>query len=92
MKGEPDKGDYVEHEVAKKFGSQATHHWLETSGDDLRTTFLLKNDFLIDASDAAVLDKVGPDNHNPPWRLSPFQNIINCQLGGLAVEFLTGSD
>ena len=47
----------------------------------------LKNQYLIDESDPAQFDQVGPNNINPPYRLDPFQNIINVNLGGLAVEF-----
>jgi len=88
--GTRDEGQYLEHEVPMKFGGLASSHWLESNGDDLETTFKMKNDYLLDFSDPAKLAETGADGHNPPWRFDPFQNLINSSFGGLAVEFLDG--
>jgi hypothetical protein len=38
-----------------------------------------------------LADGDGPVAVNPPWRLSPIQNIVNINFGeGLAVEFFDG--
>jgi hypothetical protein len=87
--GKRNDDDYLEHEVVMELGRRDTSHWLESlGGDDTKTTMRLKNEFLLDASVPARLDEQGDNGRNPPWRLDPLQNIINCNLGGLAVKFL----
>lgn len=84
-----DDSQYLDHEVALKINTQASPHWAESpAGKDHQTTVIVKNQFLLDASDPGS-GAVG-DTNNPAWRLDVMENIINCQFGGLAVEFLNG--
>jgi hypothetical protein len=79
--------NYVEHEVATMLGGRGSTDWQYTTGGDQEIVWVIKNQFLIDFSDEAKLEEHGTDNYNPPYRMDPFQNIINVNLGGLAVEF-----
>ncbi len=88
-----DDSQYVEHEVVKYFkatgnpsnfgdpstGVQGNYQGRETN---------LKNQYLIDESVPAQLKEIGANGINPPYRLDAYQNIININFGGLAVEFL----
>lgn len=78
-----DDSQYVEHEVIKYLklrGNQGT-----ISARAAQTKLL--NEYLIDESEPAQLDVVGENGINPPYRLDPYQNIVNVSFGGLAVEF-----
>lgn len=78
-----DKGQYLEHEILQYVKSNG--NTLETSGADFQTKLL--NQYLIDQSENATQEIVGANGINPPYRLDPFQSIINVSWGGLAVEF-----
>lgn len=68
-----DDGQYVEHEIItylKHKGNAA-----ELSGIGRQTKLL--NEYLIDDSDAPDGKVVGAYGLNPPYRLDPYQNIIN---------------
>ena len=88
-----DDGQHVEHEVIKylekHFQRGSVRDWRRKSK---AVQLLLKNQYLIDESDAATLDKVaarndgglvGPNGWNPPYRLDPFQNITNVKFRSL---------
>ena len=82
-----DEDDYVEHEIIESLGRIDSDNFYSTGGQFQEVQFNLFNQYLIDESDPAKLDKNGPNDVNPPYRLDPFQNIINVNWGGLAVEF-----
>lgn len=48
-------------------------------GDQGQQTKLL-NRYLIDESEPAKLDVIGANGLNPPWRLDPYQNIVNVKF------------
>jgi hypothetical protein len=87
--GSKDQGQYVEHEIIMYLTKNINEETFSTGGDNQEVELRLDkgNQYLIDQSEPAQLNKVGPNGWNPPYRLDPFQNIINCQFGGLAVEF-----
>ena len=82
-----DEDQYAEHEVILHLLKNVNDETYSTGGDNQEVQLGLKNQYLIDESEPAKLDEVGPNGWNPPYRLDPFQNIINCSFGGLAVEF-----
>jgi hypothetical protein len=82
-----DEDQYIEHEVIELLSRNDSDHEYSTGGQFQEVQLKLKNQYLIDESAAAQLKEQGPDGINPPYRLDPFQNIINVQLGALAVEF-----
>lgn len=95
-----DDSQWIEHEVVTKvihkgnkvyYGNAAAPNDLDTSrGQVLKTKF--HNNYLIDDSEPAKLEKLGQNDVDPPYRLDPYQNIININWGGLAVEFGNGAD
>jgi hypothetical protein len=74
-----DEDQYVEHEIVTRINKQDSHN-LESNGNDQERFLRLKNQYLIDESDEAQFNEVGEENRNPPYRLDPFQNIVNVQL------------
>lgn len=83
-----DDGQYVEHEVIEYLEKHVNDETFSTGGTNQEVQFKLKNQYLIDESEPATLAKTGPDNRNPPYRLDPFQNIINAKFklfGAIAV-------
>ncbi|MBR0687358.1 hypothetical protein JQ594_15610 [Bradyrhizobium manausense] len=71
-----DDSQYVEHEVIT---------YLKPSGNDEDVSgrnqqIKLLNQYLIDESEPAQLDVTGPNGLNPPYRLDPFQNIVNINF------------
>lgn len=87
-----DEDQYVEHEVIthlKKKGSIKAHNeTVDGAGKQVK----LLNDYLVDESEPAKLEDVGPNGFDPPYRLDPYQNIININWGGIAVEFYDGAE
>lgn len=81
-----DDSQWLEHEVVTFLKSRINNQTGGGQGDDQGKQTKLLNQYLIDESEDAKLDVVGDDGVNPPWRLDPYQNIINVQLGG-ATEF-----
>jgi hypothetical protein len=82
-----DESQYVEHEVIMRISRNDSDSMYSTGGIFQESQLKLKNQYLIDESVEAKLAEQGPEGINPPYRLDPFQNIINCNFGGLAVEF-----
>jgi hypothetical protein len=74
-----DDSQYVECEVFTQILKYENAHE-RSSGTDQKTYVKLKNQYLIDESEPAQLEELGTDDKNPPYRLDPFQNIINVQL------------
>jgi hypothetical protein len=72
-----DDNQYVEYEVIKALKHSGNAQ--ETSGINRQTRLL--NQYLIDESEAPQGDVVGPGGINPPYRLDPFQNIVNINFG-----------
>ncbi|PAY05390.1 hypothetical protein CK489_28790 [Bradyrhizobium sp. UFLA03-84] len=78
-----DKGDYIEYEVPLYLKHKGNHD--DVSGQSGQTKLL--NQYLIDESEAPTGKVVGANGLNPPYRLDPYQYIVNVNFGGLAVEF-----
>lgn len=82
-----DDSQYVEHEIITYLkqsgnnvkGANAVNKMGE-SGDQGRQTKLL-NQYLIDDSEDAKLNELGDGGINPPYRLDPYQNIVNVKFG-----------
>jgi hypothetical protein len=76
LDGTEDKDDYVEQEFITDYQTRTggDHFGM---GNDQTLKFRLDNDFLKEAFDAT--DTSSPPI-NPPWRLDPFQNIVNVQF------------
>lgn len=77
--GTKDDGQYVEHEIVKSYytGGNVVRRGL--SGNQGRLVKML-NQYLIDENEVAKLEEVGQSGINPPYRLDPFQNIINVKF------------
>ncbi len=92
-----DEDQYVEHEIVKSYKSAGN----PTDGGDANDTTgagmwqgrqtKLKNQYLIDESVEAKLEETGSSGLNPPYRLDPWQNIININWGDVAVKFYDGA-
>lgn len=89
--GSKDDQDYVEVEVPTKISGRSTHHWVDTYEADLDTAWRFKNEFLIQASDEAQFTEVGEFGFNPPYRLDPFQAIINVQFGKTVIVVINAA-
>jgi hypothetical protein len=83
-----DKDQYVEQEIP--LGLKGAGNSLSVNGQRRKTKLL--NQYLIDESEVATQKIKGKDDINPPYRLDPYQNIVNINWGGLAVEFFPGSE
>jgi hypothetical protein len=77
-----DDSQYVEHEIITFLKGRESDETGTGQGDDQGKQTKLLNQYLIDESEEAKLDVVGDAGINPPWRLDPFQNIVNVQMGG----------
>jgi len=82
-------GQYLEHEIITHTKSRASGVTKTGQGDDQGRQTKLLNQYLIDESEPAKLEAVGDNGFNPPWRLDPYQNIVNVQWGG-AVQVPVG--
>jgi hypothetical protein len=83
-----DTGQYLEIEIIEKHQARANLETGTGQGDDQAQKHKMGNQYLIDASsDSPGTDPTGPGGINPPWRLDPYQNIVNVKFGGGATEF-----
>ncbi|WP_338688277.1 hypothetical protein V5279_23500 [Bradyrhizobium sp. 26S5] len=78
-----DQGDYIEYEVPTYLKHKGNANEVMGLGGQTK----LLNQYLIDESEAPEGKVVGANGLNPPYRLDPFQYIVNVNFGGLAVEF-----
>jgi hypothetical protein len=78
-----DKDQYVDHEIITYLKHKGNAGELSGLGRQTK----LHNEYLIDASDPPSGKVVGAFGRNPPYRLDPYQNIVNVNFGSLAVEF-----
>lgn len=78
--GGDDKTQYVEHEVIKHLKDRRNEETGTGNGSDQGSQVKMLNQYLIDQTDVAQLDVTGTNGFNPPYRLDPFQNIVNVQL------------
>lgn len=78
-----DKDQYIEQEIITYLKSSGSTYIV--NGQDSQTQLL--NQYLIDESEDATGEVIGPNGFNPAWRLDPYQTIVNVSFGGLAVEF-----
>lgn len=85
--GTEDEEQYVEHEVIERLHRRDTSHWQQSNGADTEVDWILDTRYLYNESREAKLTEVGEGGINPPFRLDPFQNIINVNWGGLAVHY-----
>ena len=81
-----DDDQYIECEILTRILKYENAHE-QSVGTDQKTYVKLKNQYLIDETEPALLEELGTDDKNPPYRLDPYQNIVNINFGGLAVEF-----
>jgi hypothetical protein len=91
IEGTEDKDQFVEHEIPLYLKHRGNYHYEEGADYDQGRQTKLLNQYQIDESEPAEKVVVGQDGFNPPYRLDPYQQIINVNLGGLAVEFLDGA-
>lgn len=92
-----DKDQWIEHEIVTKVIHKGNSVYYGNandpsaggtlSGRQVRKTKFL-NQYLIEESEEAKLEKIGENDVDPPYRLDPFQNIVNINWGGDSVEFL----
>lgn len=82
-----DEDQYVEHEIIEFFKPRTNERDKDVSQIDRDVQVKLQNQYLIDESDEPDNKVVGNNGINPPYRLDPWQNIVNVNFGGLAVEF-----
>jgi hypothetical protein len=83
-----DEDQWVEHEIITKVIHKGNSVYYGNGQDPTesgpigrqtrKTKFL--NQYQIDESEPAKLEKLGTNDINPPYRLDPYQNIINVQL------------
>jgi len=71
-----DDTQYVEHEIITFFKPASNN--LDVMGQDQQVKLL--NQYLIDESAPATLAITGNNGLNPPYRLDPFQNIVNVNF------------
>lgn len=72
-----DDTQYVEHEIITFYKAAGNND--DVSGQDSQVKLL--NQYLIDESVPATLAITGDNGVNPPYRLDPFQNIVNVNWG-----------
>jgi hypothetical protein len=90
--GSKDDGQWIEHEVITFLKNRVNNQTMTGQGGDEGKQTKLLNQYLIDESEEAKLEIVGNNNINPPWRLDPFQSIVNVQMGAAATEFSVGNE
>ena len=81
-----DEDQYIEHEVVTYIKQTGNIVGQFKPGEQGRQIKFL-NEYLIDESDPAKLEIVGENGIDPPYRLDPYQNIVNISFGTLAVEY-----
>lgn len=83
-----DNDQYVEHEIVKKIVHKGNTVYYDdpnliaNNGRQVKKTKFL-NQYLIDESEPAKSEKLGLNDMNPPYRLDPYQNIINVKFASL---------
>ncbi len=85
-----DDDQYIECEIVENIKKKNNAH--EDSNSDDVSFLKLKNQYLIDETEDAKLEERGNNDINPPYRFDVYQNIINVNFGGIAVEFLDQSE
>jgi hypothetical protein len=80
---------YVKHRTNDYTRGQDGTDPLQISGRGHQIKLL--NQYLIDWTESQDDSNTGSSGINPPYRLDAFQNIVNVNLGALAVEFLDGA-
>lgn len=75
--GSKDEDQYVDHEIITYLKQKGNAAELSALGRQTR----LLNEYLIDASEPAEGKVIGAYGVNPPYRLDPYQNIINVNFG-----------
>ncbi|MGY4476339.1 hypothetical protein [Bradyrhizobium sp. USDA 3364] len=87
-----DDTQYVDHEIITYLKTSGNHG--DVSGQRGQTKLL--NQYLIDESDDPDGSVTGSSGYNPPYRLDPYQNIINVKFGldqqYVASWYSTGAD
>jgi hypothetical protein len=78
-----DDTQYVDHEIITYLKHSGNAR--DVNGQNRQTKLL--NQYQIDDSDPRDGTVIGASGLNPPYRLDPYQNIININFGSLAVEF-----
>lgn len=78
-----DDSQYIEQEIPTYLKHKGNSLVVQALGGQTK----LLNQYLIDESEPATQKIAGNNGINPPYRLDPFQNIVNVNFGGLAVEF-----
>lgn len=78
--GTKDDAQYVEHEIIKFIKHRTNETNPEIGGVNRGRQTKLRNQYLIDESDDAKLDTTGASGINPPYRLDPYQNIVNVKF------------
>lgn len=72
-----DKSQYIEQEIPLELKHMGNS--LKVNGQGRKTKLL--NEYLVEESEAATLKVRGDGDINPPYRLDPFQSIVNIQFG-----------
>ncbi|MCP1841294.1 hypothetical protein ACVIHI_005785 [Bradyrhizobium sp. USDA 4524] len=85
-----DKSQYIEQEVILSLKQRGYRN--DVMGQKRQTRLL--NQYLIDGSETPERKVTGGSGYNPPYRLDPYQNIINVQLGAYdnRIVFAIGND
>ena len=81
-----DEEQYAEVELVKELFKRDNLHGM-SNGSEQKTFIKFKNQYLAEESEQAKFKEMGENDINPPYRLDPFQNIINVNWTSLAVEF-----
>lgn len=87
--GEEDFDDFIEIEAPKRLSTEASNEADISNGTEMDTVVVMRNASYIEDSGfkEAKKERTGPDGINPPYRLDPYQRIMNVNFGGIAVEF-----
>jgi len=86
------KDQYVEHEIIE-YLKHKTDEGTEEGGVTRGVQTKLLNDHLVEQSDESTGAVVGNNGINPPYRLDPYQNIVNVKFATLyLVVSLGGSN
>lgn len=78
--GTKDDSQFVDHEVVKYIKHRYNPTDFKSGGVNTGLQTKMLNQYLIDESDPADGEVIGSDGVNPPYRLDPWQNIVNVQL------------
>lgn len=86
--GTKDEDQYAEHEIIRYLKHKGNAGDVGGIG---RQTKLL-NDYLIEEAEAATQEITGNGGVNPPYRLDPFQNIVNIKFGPPDQQYMASWD